>query len=114
MAVPLQFEYPLDLHCSQTLLNLFRNTHWFEYPLDLHCSQTDNLEIRQISEFEYPLDLHCSQTLNKINKLYVMFEYPLDLHCSQTNLASHPEFPGLNTLWIYTALKRKETQVLLL
>mgnify|MGYP006966551880 CR=1 FL=1 len=41
-----------------------------------------------------------------------MFEYPLDLHYSQTDIV----FPGflcsLNTLWIYTTLKRKRKKTL--
>ena len=37
-----------------------------------------------------------------------MFEYPLDLHCSQTIVAATSHEAGLNTLWIYTALKLKE------
>ena len=34
------------------------------------------------------------------------FEYPLDLHCSQTYLVFAFNTVCLNTLWIYTALKR--------
>ena len=33
------------------------------------------------------------------------FEYPLDLHCSQTSIGQKCQKLGLNTLWIYTALK---------
>ena len=36
----------------------------------------------------------------------LQFKYPLDLHCSQTPSTSCFSPAGLNTLWIYTALKR--------
>ena len=39
-----------------------------------------------------------------------MFEYPLDLHCSQTLSVSLYSIVGLNTLWIYTALKHNMSE----
>ena len=59
--------------------------HWFEYPLDLHCSQTLRHQRICRKAFEYPLDLHCSQTLICWYRNLCVFEYPLDLHCSQTS-----------------------------
>ena len=36
----------------------------FEYPLDLHYSQTETMQEYDCIMFEYPLDLHYSQTSN--------------------------------------------------
>ena len=35
-----QFETPMELHCSQTLLNVLLTIPTFETPMELHCSQT--------------------------------------------------------------------------
>ena len=72
----------LSNHCTK-----HANDSGFEYPLDLHCSQTPKRSIRNWAKFEYPLDLHCSQTRVYIYSRPEMFEYPLDLHCSQTHTA---------------------------
>ena len=99
----------------------------FEYPLDLHYSQTSGETSLLIGRFEYPLDLHYSQTIqtNNIRLCWVWrpsgftllsnneavfrrwwkFEYPLDLHYSQTADTILSITTGLNTLWIYTTLK---------
>ena len=34
------FQYPLNLHCSQTLARCNSDALGFQYPLNLHCSQT--------------------------------------------------------------------------
>ena len=78
----------------------------FQYPLNLHCSQT-NRRLRFYEQaFQYPLNLHCSQTHKPVFALIPLFQYPLNLHCSQTLLACFPHLLRFNTLWIYTALKR--------
>ena len=35
----------------------------FDYPLNLHISQTDAAFIVRYTSFDYPLNLHISQTL---------------------------------------------------
>ena len=56
------FEYPLDLHHSQTGIRWRSRKLRFEYPLDLHHSQTFPGVSNRLGKFEYPLDLHHSQT----------------------------------------------------
>ena len=99
------FQYPLNLHCSQTWFYIFLPLPQFQYPLNLHCSQTG---------------FHTSMTMHSFNTLWIytalklpaccspaqcvsipseftllsnevvpsdqekMFQYPLNLHCSQT------------------------------
>ena len=82
----------------------------FEYPLDLHYSQTVAVNPFSKKKFEYPLDLHYSQTRTAFNKEAVMFEYPLDLHYSQTVKYYFSKDICLNTLWIYTTLKRASSR----
>ena len=78
----------------------------FQYPLNLHCSQTRHLSIYSDRLFQYPLNLHCSQTsIGSVSKLY-RFQYPLNLHCSQTMYDDFTFLKSFNTLWIYTALKQ--------
>ena len=82
----------------------------FEYPLDLHYSQTSKPALTYLFEFEYPLDLHYSQTLAAPNFIDFSFEYPLDLHYSQTDKQTSTHTLCLNTLWIYTTLKPQHHQ----
>ena len=56
----------------------------FQYPLNLHCSQTIKIYNPEDIPFQYPLNLHCSQTLNGLKSTQYTFQYPLNLHCSQT------------------------------
>ena len=77
----------------------------FEYPLDLHCSQTNSVSFLILSTFEYPLDLHCSQTIVEdvytkvsLNTLWIYTALKLKRF-------KRYSFKRLNTLWIYTALK---------
>ena len=77
----------------------------FQYPLNLHCSQTFVVFIVVWISFQYPLNLHCSQTISHIGFLCRMFQYPLNLHCSQTWACLSAHQWCFNTLWIYTALK---------
>ena len=37
------FDYPLNLHISQTIHHQTFNDNPFDYPLNLHISQTSNL-----------------------------------------------------------------------
>ena len=57
-----EFEYPMELHCSQTLFHRLYLAFLFEYPMELHCSQTESASRVISSRFEYPMELHCSQT----------------------------------------------------
>ena len=57
-----EFQYPLNLHCSQTLLEICKDHLVFQYPLNLHCSQTKADKRTVSAVFQYPLNLHCSQT----------------------------------------------------
>ena len=59
----LRFDYPLNLHISQTLLARRITGKMFDYPLNLHISQTDSIKRNLDFEFDYPLNLHISQTL---------------------------------------------------
>ena len=79
------FQYPLNLHCSQTHILSTSKNIWFQYPLNLHCSQTEFDFIDVVYRFQYPLNLHCSQTYLCYLFFYALFQYPLNLHCSQTN-----------------------------
>ena len=103
-----RFQYPLNLHCSQTqiihktmvfevsipseftlLSNLGRwskLSNEFQYPLNLHCSQTLITSEIELCQFQYPLNLHCSQTKLETWSWIHGFQYPLNLHCSQTVL----------------------------
>ena len=100
------FQYPLNLHCSQTHASASRLSPKFQYPLNLHCSQTKCTQCSDAFQFQYPLNLHCSQTNRRLRFYEQAFQYPLNLHCSQTNINSSASFSSFNTLWIYTALKQ--------
>ena len=41
----------------------------FDYPLNLHISQTKACNVKSQVQFDYPLNLHISQTSNLINGL---------------------------------------------
>ncbi len=58
------FDYPIDLHCSQTCCCAALKSMLFDYPIDLHCSQTGPYGRETGIKFDYPIDLHCSQTSN--------------------------------------------------
>ena len=77
----------------------------FEYPLDLHYSQTDIV----FPGFLCSLNtLWIYTTLKQKGVLWYfecLFEYPLDLHYSQTSQDQSTLLLSLNTLWIYTTLK---------
>ena len=62
----------------------FISCKMFQYPLNLHCSQTICVDILHAEMFQYPLNLHCSQTIGLYCWIMVRFQYPLNLHCSQT------------------------------
>ena len=57
-----QFNYPLNLHYSQTRSCAFAFCLWFNYPLNLHYSQTSTVMRYEVGLFNYPLNLHYSQT----------------------------------------------------
>ena len=95
------------------LSNLFIDfgSHFrFQYPLNLHCSQTLYTSVRAFMLFQYPLNLHCSQTRIITSNDLWLFQYPLNLHCSQTTIDYLDISLSFNTLWIYTALKRSTSR----
>ena len=77
----------------------------FQYPLNLHCSQTIGLYCWIMVRFQYPLNLHCSQTL----VVEIMSLYGFNTLWIYTALKLYADTDsihcGFNTLWIYTALK---------
>ena len=103
------FQYPLNLHCSQTSARLSKttpsfNTLWIYTalkhtidPYRISCVSIPS-EFTLLSNdkalwliwyvFQYPLNLHCSQTVLDEVKGRWKFQYPLNLHCSQTDLLS--------------------------
>ena len=56
----------------------------FDYPLNLHISQTANRVHIMLNRFDYPLNLHISQTPFFLQGKSLQFDYPLNLHISQT------------------------------
>ena len=56
----------------------------FDYPLNLHISQTEHDPGRKEVRFDYPLNLHISQTVYHGFPALIVFDYPLNLHISQT------------------------------
>ena len=46
-----EFHYPIDLHYSQTLRKIMRQTTVFHYPIDLHYSQTTSEEAEKALSF---------------------------------------------------------------
>ena len=122
------FQYPLNLHCSQTNRRLRFYEQAFQYPLNLHCSQTWRMPLYSIFSFNTlwiytALKLHTrppvltgvsipSEFTLLSNRFFLIctpptFQYPLNLHCSQTKLSPILTTKSFNTLWIYTALKLK-------
>ena len=77
----------------------------FDYPLNLHISQTPPPLPPLPFLFDYPLNLHISQTSYFKALNIVEFDYPLNLHISQTNVVKLGEGEGLIILWIYISLK---------
>ena len=57
-----RFQYPLNLHCSQTrlLLEIKRKEVSIPSEFTLLSNQPDNEKYKKT--FQYPLNLHCSQT----------------------------------------------------
>ena len=81
-----KFQYPLNLHYSQTISAHGCTGIKFQYPLNLHYSQTREYARFEYFSFQYPLNLHYSQTHPYTLKPRYLFQYPLNLHYSQTPL----------------------------
>ena len=81
-----QFDYPLNLHISQTLVGLLHLFLRFDYPLNLHISQTK----RRLN--------------SSLNSLIILWIY---ISLKQRN---HPQLSvrSLIILWIYISLKHPE------
>ena len=77
----------------------------FQYPLNLHYSQTQARVEQERQQFQYPLNLHYSQTRAIVKIALKRFQYPLNLHYSQTRAIDEYKESSFNTLWIYTTLK---------
>ena len=58
----IKFEFPMKLHCSQTIFGGRDIQQLFESPMKLHCSQTTRAAFVAAALFESPMKLHCSQT----------------------------------------------------
>ena len=80
----LLFYYLMNLHYSQTTLNLSLPATVFYYLMNLHYSQTQTTIIRDTGSFYYLMNLHYSQTelWSKANQ--TKFYYLMNLHYSQT------------------------------
>ena len=63
-------------------------------------------------QFHYLMDLHYSQTSRSHCSCYPPFHYLMDLHYSQTSSVSYFQIYRFTTLWIYTILKRIESNIL--
>ena len=99
------FDYPLNLHISQTTGPYESANSRFDYPLNLHISQTETSKQQHLSSFDYPLNLHISQTHSRLIECPPMFDYPLNLHISQTARSISNKQRSLIILWIYISLK---------
>ena len=99
---------PSEFTLLSNQLGIIGDIFKFQYPLNLHCSQTLNQAITYTSTFQYPLNLHCSQTAFSSSFITPLFQYPLNLHCSQTKERDIMSCKCFNTLWIYTALKQQK------
>ena len=60
----LVFDYPTELHHSQTFSNFGFVIVLFDYPTELHHSQTHTHTIAATKLFDYPTELHHSQTVD--------------------------------------------------
>ena len=80
----------------------------FDYPLNLHISQTHSRLIECPPMFDYPLNLHISQTArsisNKQRSLIILWIY-ISLKLANQRLR---QIVRLIILWIYISLKRSQ------
>ena len=88
----------------------FRRPGQFDYPLNLHISQTPE-RIDWIEEaFDYPLNLHISQTpeptKDQVKSLIILWIYISLKHGGWRST----DREGLIILWIYISLKHSPTQ----
>ena len=83
----------------------------FDYPLNLHISQTASHPTRIAQLFDYPLNLHISQTYRCQCQCRIQFDYPLNLHISQTSIIKTYTAGSLIILWIYISLKHRRRLV---
>ena len=110
--VSMLFQYPLNLHCSQTfvcckLVHACFNTLWIYTALkqrvvDFHASMVS-----------IPSEFTLLSNISIALPYFLRFQYPLNLHCSQTVPDGGGVGVSFNTLWIYTALKLHPLHVLL-
>ncbi len=78
----------------------------FDYPYELHCSQTLTVFVSLEIEFDYPYELHCSQTL----VCRLLTNHRLTILMNYIALKQARELPerhlSLTILMNYIALKR--------
>ena len=104
-----QFDIPMNLHCSQTVVNACHIRGLFDIPMNLHCSQTQFITLCNmrslISLWLYTalklsdiliIRFHCLISLWIYTALKLVYQF--------TN-----SFERLISLWIYTALKPSKT-----
>ena len=123
----MQFQYPLNLHCSQTqrehmALSRRFNTLWIYTALKLWGDSRMELlsfntiwiytALKLLRFWKNPLKVSIPSEFTLLSNLVnsaiaeSWFQYPLNLHCSQTSARLSKTTPSFNTLWIYTALKQ--------
>ena len=93
------------------LSNSTQSTWWprqFDYPLNLHISQTGGNAANPNQMFDYPLNLHISQTVKRHAQvalsLIILWIY-ISLKLPETK---RPHGLCLIILWIYISLKREK------
>ena len=101
-----RFQYPLNLHCSQTWAGGGVLLWQFQYPLNLHCSQTEKFTMREDIGFNtlwiYTALKPGTSEAGTIAGFNTLWIYTALKRHSIHNM----KYTGFNTLWIYTALKR--------
>ena len=80
-------------------------TNVFQYPLNLHCSQTRAIIYIFKPRFQYPLNLHCSQTMVLFSCPFSSFNTLWIYTALKPMVIDQRKGDRFNTLWIYTALK---------
>ena len=128
------FQYPLNLHCSQTARGIWNsiwsfNTLWIYtalkpwpdaivMPLGFNTLWIYTALKQRVVDFHasmvsIPSEFTLLSNISIALPYFLRFQYPLNLHCSQTVPDGGGVGVSFNTLWIYTALKLHPLHVLL-
>ena len=70
----------------------------FQYPLNLHCSQTTKSGSESTTKVSIPSEFTLLSNKDIHGHVDGTFQYPLNLHCSQTQIWVEPENKSFNTL----------------